>query len=45
MIGQAEAVLVEAAPFCDQVSADLEWEIARFKDEYDPEKLENIDLQ
>ena len=44
-IGLAEAVLVEAAPFCDQVGADLEWEVARFKDEYDPEKLETLDLR
>jgi hypothetical protein len=44
MIGAAEAALVDAAPFCDLVGADLAWEVARFKDEYDPEKLETLGL-
>jgi aminoglycoside N3'-acetyltransferase len=43
-IGRSPAALVEAAPFCEMVGADLEWEVSRFKDEYDPETLRNLDL-
>jgi aminoglycoside N3'-acetyltransferase len=43
-IGTAEAVLIDAAPFCDLVGADLAWEVVRFKEEYDPEKLETLGL-
>jgi len=44
MVGTAEAVLIDAAPFCDLVGADLAWEVIRFKEEYDPEKIETLGL-
>ncbi len=43
-IGCADAALLEAGAFCDQVGGDLQWEVARFKDEYDPELLQSLDL-
>lgn len=43
-IGRAPAALVEAPSFCEQVGADLQWEVTRFKEEYDPERLERLGL-
>ncbi|MBI3448058.1 MAG: AAC(3) family N-acetyltransferase [Acidobacteria bacterium] len=43
-IGSAEALLVDAGPFCEQVGADLTWEVERFKDEYDPDRLQTLEL-
>jgi aminoglycoside 3-N-acetyltransferase len=44
VIGSSEAVLLDAGPFCEQVGADLAWEVVRFKEEYNPEKLETLEL-
>jgi hypothetical protein len=43
-IGRADAALIEARAFCDLVVADLSWEVARFKEEYDPERLDLLGI-
>ena len=43
-VGNADAALIEGAPFCEQIGADLVWEVERFRDEYDPERLALFDL-
>ena len=43
-VGRAEAVLIEARPFCEQVGADLAWEVEKFREEYDPERIALLGL-
>ncbi len=43
-VGRADAALLDGARMLDQVAEDLRWDIARFKDEYDPDFLSRLTL-
>jgi hypothetical protein len=43
-VGSAEAALLDGARLLDQVEKDLAWDVARFKEEYDPEHLSLLSL-
>ena len=43
-LGSAEAALLDGARMLDQVEKDLAWDLARHKEEYDPEHLSNLSL-
>ena len=43
-LGSAEAALLDGARMLDQVEKDLAWDLARHKEEYDPEYLSNLSL-
>lgn len=43
-VGAAEAALLDGPRLLDQIARDMAWDIARFKDEYDPEQLVLLSL-
>ena len=44
LVGAAESALLDGARMLDQIARDLAWDIARFKEEYDPEQLSLLSL-
>ena len=43
-VGSADAALLDGARMLEQVARDLQWDIARFKEEYDAEQLGLLSL-
>lgn len=43
-VGAAEAALLDGARMLEQISKDLSWDLARYKEEYDPEQLARLGL-
>lgn len=43
-VGSADSALIDGSRMLDQIAKDLAWDLARFKDEYDPERLALLNL-
>jgi len=43
-LGSADAALLDGTRMLEQVAKDLAWDLARHKEEYDPEHLSNLSL-
>ncbi|HZI95259.1 MAG TPA: AAC(3) family N-acetyltransferase [Patescibacteria group bacterium] len=43
-VGSADAALLDGARMLEQIAKDLAWDLARYKEEYDPEQLALLSL-